>query len=294
MQALPRLVADPAALLKGWPTAPQVHHGAASWARSLLSRDDIGTLLARTDLASSRVRMSKDNALLDPAAYADGVDAQLEAGASLLVTGLDHDWEPIRAFCRAATAELGHPVRANSYLTPPGSQGFTHHWDDHASFLVQTHGAKTWELYPPLVEYPARPHSFTPEELAARRADGTVPDPPYLTVELRAGDVLWLPHGWIHNGFTTGEWSLHVTLGLGAITRADLITPLLRALAGDVRARTPLPPNPAPDEDAVRAEALRTRRLLVEMARELDDATLVAAVRPMLGGSNCGEDFSGL
>lgn len=274
MQALSRLVADPGTLLTGWPSEPQVHHGDPDWARSLLSRDDVRTFLARPDVAPSRLRLSKDNALLDPS---PGIDAQLEAGASLLITGLQQDWAPIAEFCRAAASELGHPVRANSYLTPAGSQGFTHHWDDHASFLVQTEGRKTWELYPPLAEFPPRPHSFTPEELAGLRADGSVTDPPYLTVDLRPGDVLWLPHGWIHNGFTTTEPSLHVTLGLGTITRADLITPLLRALAGDVRARTPLPPCPAPDE-----EALRTRRILVEMLRELDDEALVTAIAPIL------------
>jgi hypothetical protein len=88
MQALPRLVPDPAALLEGWPAAPRVHHGDADWARSLLSRDDIRTLLARPGFSASRIRMSQDNAILDPSAYADGVDARLDAGASLLVTGL--------------------------------------------------------------------------------------------------------------------------------------------------------------------------------------------------------------
>lgn len=227
-QALPRLVDDPDAWTEEWPDAPRVHHGDETWARSLFSHDDVGTLLDRPGFAATRVRVTKNNAFVDPSAYTTGdfvvppaVRASLESGASLLLTALNHDWKPLAAFCGSLTTELGRPVWANSYLTPPSSQGFTHHWDDHASFLVQTHGTKTWELYPPLVQSPASPHSFTQEELATLRAEGRIKDPADQTRELDAGDVLWLPHGWIHNGYTTTDWSLHVTLGLGAVSNQN-------------------------------------------------------------------------
>jgi hypothetical protein len=289
MRILTRLTGDPDSFAESWPPAPRVHHGDAEWARSLLSRDDIDAIIARPGFRPERMRMLMNNGFLDAGLFTEGeavnphaVQDRLASGASLLLAGLHGLWDPLTALCEQLTRELGHPVRANSYLTPPGSQGFSHHWDDHSSFLVQTLGSKTWELYPPLAELPARPHSFTPEELAELRADGSIQDPPYLTVDLRAGDVLWLPHGWIHNGYTTTDWSLHVTLGIGAVTRAALIASVLRLLADDPRSRAPLPPNPASDADAVRAEALRTRRLLIEMARDLDDAALTTAVAPLL------------
>ena len=37
----------------------------------------------------------------------------------------------------------------NSYLTPPGSQGFAPHYDDIEAFVIQLEGKKHWRLYNP-------------------------------------------------------------------------------------------------------------------------------------------------
>ena len=43
-------------------------------------------------------------------------------------------------------------VGANTYLTPPNSQGFSPHYDDVEAFVLQTEGAKRWRLYAPPLE----------------------------------------------------------------------------------------------------------------------------------------------
>lgn len=37
----------------------------------------------------------------------------------------------------------------DSYLTPPGSQGFAPHWDDIEAFVMQLEGKKRWRVYEP-------------------------------------------------------------------------------------------------------------------------------------------------
>lgn len=44
---------------------------------------------------------------------------------------------------------FGTMVGANTYLTPPGSQGFAPHYDDIEAFVVQLEGRKHWKLYKP-------------------------------------------------------------------------------------------------------------------------------------------------
>ncbi|EDO39117.1 predicted protein, partial [Nematostella vectensis] len=40
-------------------------------------------------------------------------------------------------------------VGANTYLTPPGTQGFAPHYDDIEAFIIQLEGKKHWRLYNP-------------------------------------------------------------------------------------------------------------------------------------------------
>ena len=59
---------------------------------------------------------------------------------------------------------------------------------------------------------------------------------------LRPGDALYLPRGWIHSATALGDTSIHLTVGLSAYTRADVVDTLL-GLVGDpesLRASLPL------------------------------------------------------
>ena len=42
------------------------------------------------------------------------------------------------------TADLGHPVQANAYITPPSNRGFDPHYDVHDVFILQTAGVKDY------------------------------------------------------------------------------------------------------------------------------------------------------
>ena len=115
------------------------------------------------------------------------------------------------AFKFSATLQefFGCFVGANSYLTPPDSQGFAPHYDDIEAFILQIEGKKRWRLYKPITdaEYLSRYSSrnFDPSEIGE----------PILDTVVNAGDLLYFPRGTIHQGETIdGSHSLHITLSV--------------------------------------------------------------------------------
>ena len=62
---------------------------------------------------------------------ARAVFSEFGSGATMVFQGMHRYWEPLALFCRQLEQSLGHPVQANAYVTPPGSQGFDAHEDEH-------------------------------------------------------------------------------------------------------------------------------------------------------------------
>ncbi|MFF3357372.1 JmjC domain-containing protein [Streptomyces sp. NPDC002917] len=162
---------------------------------------------------------------------------------TLVVNGLHTFWDPIVQFCGELESEMHHPMTANSYLTPPNSRGFLPHWDTEPNLLLQTEGAKRWYLCPPLVKFPSSKRQrfsttgITPEQRK------TIRDSSPISMDLAAGETLFIPHGWIHWGETYDEPSLHVTLAWSVHTWASAIADMISQQGLDSeRLREPLPP----------------------------------------------------
>ncbi|KPI90341.1 hypothetical protein ABL78_0568 [Leptomonas seymouri] len=110
------------------------------------------------------------------------------------------------AFVARMESEFNCYCGVNSYWTPASSQGFAPHYDDVDVFLLQLEGEKEWYLYDPPedVDYLSRHSSedYVPEQF---------PQPKH-AITLRAGDVLYMPRGMVHQGKTTPRThSLHIT-----------------------------------------------------------------------------------
>jgi hypothetical protein len=139
--------------------------------------------------------------------------AEWEAGATIVLQALHVNWHPLAVFCRLLEEALGHGVQANAYYTPRGSQGFGVHHDTHDVLVLQVAGAKRWRVYDPLLELPLK-HQRYSRDLGER-------GPPTDELELRAGDTLYLPRGWLHEAETSATDSLHLTIGITAYTWLD-------------------------------------------------------------------------
>lgn len=234
--ALDQLTGDADTLRKQWPDTPTVYDRDAGDLASLLDLDAARRIVADPALRPIEMGMVHQGAITASRPNAD------HPQHTLVLNGLHITWPPLVAFCKQLSAELGHPVTGNAYSTPSGSRGYGPHWDTHHVFLAQTAGSKTWSLSRPVFTDPLEAHrwtavGFTDEQLA--RATQR----PDMEIELRAGQVLFIPRGWVHHGRTVGRRSLHITFGVQLLTRYWLIQQLLQHVTNDAYLRAALPPD---------------------------------------------------
>jgi ribosomal protein L16 Arg81 hydroxylase len=157
------------------------------------------------------------------------VAAEFDRGATLVLQGLHHWWPPLAAFCRSLESSLGHPAQCNSYYTPRAAQGLAVHHDTHDVFCLQVSGEKRWLVYEPALELPLKNQRYT-KELGE-------PGDPVLDVTLAAGDLLYLPRGWLHAATTSDTDSLHLTIGVNVYTWLDAFRGALDSCTRDVEFR---------------------------------------------------------
>ncbi|MEE6474984.1 hypothetical protein FKM82_010564 [Ascaphus truei] len=102
---------------------------------------------------------------------------------------------------------FGSMVGANTYLTPAGTQGFAPHYDDIEAFVVQLEGKKHWRVY-----CPRQNSERLPQFSSVNFSDDDLGEPVLETV-LEAGDLLYFPRGFIHQGDCLPDaHSLHITV----------------------------------------------------------------------------------
>ena len=255
----------------------------------LFSPASVDELVGRRALRTPFVRMAHEGTVLPPDRYtgsagfgaevsdqvsSDKVLAQLAAGATIVLQGLHRMWPPLVDFTRQLVEELGHPAQVNAYVTPPSSQGFSPHYDTHDVFVLQVSGEKHWVIHAPVHPDPLKDQVWTDHRAAVADAGrGT----PVIDRVLRPGDALYLPRGWIHSATALGDTSIHLTVGLSAYTRADVVDTLL-SLVGDsaaLRASLPLGIDVS-DPDQLRPIVEETVADLVAALTAANPATLSA------------------
>jgi ribosomal protein L16 Arg81 hydroxylase len=219
----------------------------------LLSPDGVDELLSRRGLRTPFLRVAKHGTVLPAGRYtgsggagaeiddqvADDKVLQLYAdGATLVLQGLHRIWPPAVDFARRLGAELRRPLQVNAYLTPAGNKGFATHYDTHDVFVLQVDGSKRWRIHPPVLPDPLERQAWGDR---ADEVGATAEGPAALDVVLSPGDALYLPRGWLHSAEAQGERSLHLTVGVRALTRYAIVEELLALAADDTRLRATLP-----------------------------------------------------
>ncbi|MFF1634814.1 cupin domain-containing protein [Leifsonia sp. NPDC058248] len=257
----------------------------------LFSRDDVDELVSARALRTPFVRMAEEGAVLPPSRFtapggfgaevgdqvsSEKVLAEFADGATLVLQGLHRTWPPIAEFTRRLAAELGHPCQVNAYITPASSRGFDPHYDVHDVFVLQVHGEKHWTIHEPVHPDPLRDQPWSDHRAAvAERAAGT----PAIDATFGPGDALYLPRGWIHSATALGGISIHLTIGVAAYTRHDIVQEAVAraADAASLRASLPLGFDPA-DTEALRpiVEATIADLLAVLGGQEQDTTAAVA------------------
>jgi lysine-specific demethylase/histidyl-hydroxylase NO66 len=223
----------------------------------LLDADAVDQLVSERGLRTPFLRVAKNGTTLAERMFTGpgGVGASIAdqvsddklvrlfaEGSTLVLQALHRVWPPIIQLCQQLAAELGHPVQANAYVTPPQNQGFSDHYDVHDVFVLQIEGEKRWRIHEPVLEAPLRDQPWTDRKAAVERR---AREAPLIEAILRPGDCLYLPRGFLHAATALGGVSIHLTIGVHTWTRyalaEQLVGQALRTLAADPTTRHSLP-----------------------------------------------------
>ena len=205
--------------------------------------------LFRPDLAL--VRLVRENDKKDSYAYrlADGsfdvagVRSDFADGYTIVLDSIERFVRPIASLSHSIEVELNFGTQVNAYVTPPESQGFVAHYDEHDVLILQIRGSKIWHLY--------NGADVPPHEMRRGEAVDMAGLPSPTDVRTEAGDVLYVPRGRVHAAESTSEPSIHLTVGVHAPTLLALVIRSLYSMSySDDRVHTRLPPRHLDDPDA--------------------------------------------
>jgi lysine-specific demethylase/histidyl-hydroxylase NO66 len=221
--------------------------------RDLLTLDDVDEIVSRRGLRTPFIRIAKEGTVVEPRRYTGSGGAGAEIGdqvsddrvlelfadgSTVVLQALHRLWPPLIEFGSALSADLGHPVQINAYVTPASSQGFSAHYDVHDVFVIQLHGAKRWHIHAPVLVDPLRTQPWTDHQ---RLVEARSAELPLIDTVLRPGDVLYLPRGYLHAATALGDVSAHLTVGVHPVTRYAIVEALAKLVADDPQLRSSLP-----------------------------------------------------
>lgn len=247
----------------------------------LLSPAAVDELIAERGVRAPFIRMAKTGDVLARSCYTgpagfgaempDQVDsakvlAEFAAGATIVLQGLHRLWPPLIDFVRGLTDDLGHPVQANAYITPPNAQGFEHHYDVHDVFVLQAAGEKRWTVHEPVHPHPldSQPWTEHRDAITAR-----VRENPTIDTVLTPGDALYLPRGWVHSARSEDTTSIHMTIGVSPLTYHDVVRAVIDMLASDEDFRRSLPMGiDATDHSEMASTTSKVMAQLADVLRE--------------------------
>jgi lysine-specific demethylase/histidyl-hydroxylase NO66 len=228
MSALSLLTADPAVLAANWETTPFVSTGPSDFG-AVFSVETVERLIGSGTLPLTNIRLLRDGAQLpvsqcarsgarfggQRARLVDGtaVAREIAAGATLTVEEVQTFCPEVGRFAAELTAETGCAVYCTAFVTPAGGRGVRPHYDSTSVFIRQVHGAKRWRISQPVQRWPSVRWSYGQD----------VGTEVVLETELRAGQSLYIPRGFVHCGAATDEASVHLTVNFTPPTWASVL-----------------------------------------------------------------------
>ena len=217
--------------------------------------DDVDRFVASSSPRLPTFRLVRDGKPLDPSRYTRNATVggqpvsglgdpgrifdEFHAGATIVFQGLQRSVPALTRFCRSLEPDLTHAVQCNAYVTPAGARGLGVHYDTHDVFVLQLAGTKAWTIHDPVLVDP----------LQSQPWKGTADDagPPIMSVELAAGDCLYVPRGFLHAARAQEALSAHLTIGIVTTTWHDVVREVVAGMAAEPEFRRALPPGYAGD-----------------------------------------------
>jgi hypothetical protein len=242
-----------------WERKPlHLSRGNAHYYDCVLTNQNLEGIISSADLRYPAIQLARNGSYLAAEAYTKNIrhgsesfngvpdlgqiQTEYNSGTTVVLPALQRTWAPLRGLCAALESHFSHPPHANAYLTPGNAPGFTPHYDTHEVFVLQIGGSKVWRLFDPPITLPHRTQSFSP-------IGYTLPSAPIAELELKPGDLLYLPRGYVHAAHTSHDHSAHVTIGITVYTWVELLSELVASGKDIAGFRTALPPGFATRDD---------------------------------------------
>jgi ribosomal protein L16 Arg81 hydroxylase len=259
--------------------------GAPDYYKELITAQDLEDLISSSDARYPAIRLAKGGNYFAPEIYTQNVkhgdesfvgvpdvrkiaDAYAQ-GATIAMPAIHRTWTPLGRLCDRIHALIDHVAHANVYITPGNTAGFTPHYDVHEVFVLQVAGKKRWTIHAPVSPLPHRTQLFKPESYTA----GSV----LAEIELTAGDLLYLPRGFIHSTTTSDSFSAHVTVGVTVYTWVDLVKEHLSSAIESEQLRHALPPGFASNPELKSALSQKLRDAISTLQAGADTDRLIDA-----------------
>ena len=202
-----------------------VARGAPAWCAELPGIRDVDALVALSSLDDGHsLRIVQTQAGLPVEMPPNGKNGQrdLEAiyraysqGWTILINGLHNRSAETAKLAKQLGEAVSYDVGVNLYVTPPNAQGFAPHMDGHDVFILQTSGCKEWRVFSPAVDLPLEDQDV--------KIDPDTLGPCLLQATLEPGHVLYIPRGFVHEGASAGESSLHLTFGIHSLRWVEIV-----------------------------------------------------------------------
>jgi 50S ribosomal protein L16 3-hydroxylase len=209
-------------LRRHWQRKPLVIRGAIPGLKPLLTRAQLFRLAGRDDVESRLVVRSANGYTLEHGPLARSALPGVERpGWTLLVQGVDLHDDAVHALLQrfrfVSDARLDDLMM--SWASDGGGVG--PHVDSYDVFLLQAQGLRRWRIGRAASSQLRRD---SPLKILRR----FVPDEDHI---LAAGDMLYLPPGWAHEGVAEGGDCQTYSIGFRAPRRAELAAELAERLA---------------------------------------------------------------
>jgi ribosomal protein L16 Arg81 hydroxylase len=228
-----------------WEQAPlAIRRRDPNFFQSLFTLRDIDHILNASTIRQPDIRVLKDGAEFSLSSVlgsfsgrqhmaSEAVYQHYRDGCTLSFVFLHERWNSLKELCRRLGENMSVAAQVNAYLTPPNSQGFHTHYDDHDVFVLQIAGSKSWRVFEAPYALPL---------VGPRKNENPAQGNLLCEVVLEQGDTLYIPRGFMHDASTNENTSLHLTVGVHPVLWGDVFLAALKSLTErDVRMRASLP-----------------------------------------------------
>jgi ribosomal protein L16 Arg81 hydroxylase len=212
--------------------------------RGLLSLENVDSILSTSSIRPPEIRLLYDgketplkqlraNRLGSPAVQLESLYEEYRKGSTIVLQFLHERWRPLTELCRSLAAELSAYFQVNAYLTPANEKGLNTHYDAHDVFVLQAEGSKHWRLYRGPIHLPLPGQTYNPQMEPGELVE---------ELDLRPGELIYIPRGFMHDAVAVDSTSLHLTVGVIPVTWAAVVLQAAESvIEEDARFRESLP-----------------------------------------------------